>query len=85
MAILNKKLEDEVFRDMPTVPEDVLTFIAHKAKGSVRDLEGLLTRVVFQSSFLGVPPSLEVAHAGLPGPERPGGHRRGSPWSGSAA
>jgi chromosomal replication initiator protein len=52
---------------MPTVPEDVLTFIAHKAKGSVRDLEGLLTRVVFQSSFLGVPPSLEVAHQAYQG------------------
>jgi chromosomal replication initiator protein len=62
VAILNKKLEDEVFKGMPLVSEDVLTFIAHKAKGSVRDLEGLLTRVVFQSSFLGVPPSLEVAH-----------------------
>lgn len=67
VAILNKKLEDEVFRDMPPVPEDVLTFIAHKAKGSVRDLEGLLTRVVFQSSFLGVPPSLEVAQQAYQG------------------
>jgi chromosomal replication initiator protein len=61
VAILRKKLEDEVFKDLPEVPEDVITFIAHKAKGSVRDLEGLLTRVVFQSSFLGVSPSLEVA------------------------
>ncbi len=67
VAILNKKLEDEVFRGMPAVPEDVLTFIAHKAKGSVRDLEGLLTRVVFQSSFLGVPPSLEVAQQAYQG------------------
>lgn len=62
VAILRKKLDDEVFRDLgATVPEDVLTFIAHKAKGSVRDLEGLLTRVVFQSSFLGLPVSIEVA------------------------
>jgi len=61
VAILRKKLEDEVFKDLPEVPEEVITFIAHKAKGSVRDLEGLLTRVVFQSSFLGVSPSLEVA------------------------
>jgi chromosomal replication initiator protein len=67
VAILNKKLEDEVFKDLPPVPEEVLTFIAHKAKGSVRDLEGLLTRVVFQSSFLGVPPSLEVAHQAFQG------------------
>jgi len=67
VAILKKKLEDEVFKDLPPVPEEVLTFIAHKAKGSVRDLEGLLTRVVFQSSFLGVPPSLEVAHQAFQG------------------
>lgn len=67
VAILNKKLEDEVFVGMPPVPEEVLTFIAHKAKGSVRDLEGLLTRVVFQSSFLGVPPSLEVAQQAYQG------------------
>lgn len=67
IAILKKKLEDEVFKDLPTVPEDVLAFIAHKAKGSVRDLEGLLKRVVFQSSFLGVLPSLEVAHAAYQG------------------
>jgi len=62
VAILKKKLEEEVFKDLGAkVPEDVLTFIAHKAKGSVRDLEGLLTRVVFQSSFLGLPVSIEVA------------------------
>jgi chromosomal replication initiator protein len=67
VAILRKKLEDEVFKDLPEVPEDVITFIAHKAKGSVRDLEGLLTRVVFQSSFLGVSPSLEVAQLAFQG------------------
>ncbi|MGH7868353.1 MAG: helix-turn-helix domain-containing protein, partial [Candidatus Dormibacteraceae bacterium] len=48
-------------------PEDVLTFIAHKAKGSVRDLEGLVTRVVYQASFMGVPVSLELAHAAFQG------------------
>ncbi|BDU75043.1 chromosomal replication initiator protein DnaA [Mesoterricola sediminis] len=67
VAILRKKLEDEVFKDLPHVPEDVITFIAHKAKGSVRDLEGLLTRVVFQSSFLGVAPSLDVAQQAFMG------------------
>jgi chromosomal replication initiator protein len=67
VAILRKKLEDDVFKDLPEVGEDVITFIAHKAKGSVRDLEGLLTRVVFQSSFLGVPPSLEVAQLAFQG------------------
>jgi len=51
-AILKKKLEDPVFREYPHVPEDVLSFIAGKVKASVRDLEGLLTRTIFQASFL---------------------------------
>jgi chromosomal replication initiator protein len=67
VAILRKKLEDDVFNDLPDVPENVITFIAHKARGSVRDLEGLLTRVVFQSSFLGVTPNIEVAQIAFKG------------------
>jgi chromosomal replication initiator protein len=67
VAILRKKLEDEVFDDSLDVPEDVINFIAHKARGSVRDLEGLLTRVVFQSSFLGVSPNIEVAQLAFQG------------------
>jgi len=67
IAILKKKLEDADFRNVPPIPEDVLTFIAHKAKGSVRDLEGFLTRVIFQASLIGVPPTLEVAHAAFQG------------------
>lgn len=67
IAILKKKLEDVDFRQVPPIPDDVLTFIAHKAKGSVRDLEGFLTRVIFQASLIGVPPSLEVAHAAFQG------------------
>jgi len=67
IAILKKKLEDADFRHVPPIPEDVLTFIAHKAKGSVRDLEGFLTRVIFQASLIGVPPTLEVAHAAFQG------------------
>ncbi len=67
IAILKKKLEEADFQSVPPIPEDVLTFIAHKDKGSVRDLEGFLTRVIFQSGFLGIPPSLEVAHAAFQG------------------
>jgi chromosomal replication initiator protein len=67
IAILKKKLEDADFRNVPPIPDDVLTFIAHKAKGSVRDLEGFLTRVIFQASLIGVPPTLEVAHAAFQG------------------
>jgi chromosomal replication initiator protein len=67
IAILRKKLEDADFSNVPPIPEDVLTFIAHKAKGSVRDLEGFLTRVIFQASLIGVAPTLEVAHAAFQG------------------
>jgi chromosomal replication initiator protein len=67
IAILKRKLEEADFQSLPAIPEDVLTFIAHKGKGSVRDLEGLLTRVIFQASLMGVPPSLEVAHAAFQG------------------
>lgn len=67
IAILKKKLEDADFQNVPPIPQDVLTFIAHKAKGSVRDLEGFLTRVIFQASLLGVPPTLEIAHAAFQG------------------
>lgn len=67
IAILKKKLEDVDFKSVPPIPEDVLTFIAHKAKGSVRDLEGFLTRVIFQASLKGEPPTLEVAHAAFQG------------------
>ncbi len=67
IAILKKKLEEDFFKDFPSVPEDVLAFIAHKAKGSVRDLEGLLNRVIFQSDFLRVAPNLEVAMSAFQG------------------
>jgi len=60
-AILKKKLEDPVFAGYPTVPEDVLTFIANKVKASVRDLEGLLTRSIFQASFLNSVVTIEIA------------------------
>jgi chromosomal replication initiator protein len=72
LAILKKKLEDKVFFDYPTVPDEVLSFIANKAKASVRDLEGLLTRVMFQASFLGSEVTLEVAqeaYRGMTGEE----------------
>jgi len=61
LAILKKKLEEPIFKGYPPVPSDVLSFIANKAKASVRDLEGLLTRVIFQASFLGSDVTLSVA------------------------
>ncbi len=67
IAILKKKLEEDFFKDFPVVPDDVLAFIAHKAKGSVRDLEGLLNRVIFQSDFLRTSPTLEIAMSAFQG------------------
>ncbi|MDR2560276.1 MAG: chromosomal replication initiator protein DnaA [Holophagales bacterium] len=61
IAILKKKLEDPSLCGYPPVPEDVLTFIANKAKGSVRELQGLLKRTLFQADFLGTGVSLAVA------------------------
>ena len=61
IAILKKKLEDPSLYGYPPVPEDVLTFIANKAKGSVRELQGLLKRTLFQADFLGTEVSLAVA------------------------
>jgi chromosomal replication initiator protein len=61
IAILKKKLEDPSFCGYPLVPEDVLSFIANKAKGSVRELQGLLKRTLFQADFLGAEVSLAVA------------------------
>jgi chromosomal replication initiator protein len=61
LAILKKKLEEPIFKGYPLVPSEVLSFIANKAKASVRDLEGLLTRVIFQASFLGTDVTLDVA------------------------
>jgi len=66
-AILKKKLEDPVFRGYPSVSEEVISFIANKAKASVRDLEGLLTRVMFQASFMNTSITLNVAHEAYKG------------------
>jgi len=67
LAILKKKLEEPIFRDYPPVPSEALSFIANKAKASVRDLEGLLTRVIFQASFLGSAVTLDVAQEAFRG------------------
>jgi len=61
-AILNKKLEESIYKDHPPVPEEVLLFIANRAKASVRDLEGLLSRVMFQAGFMNANITLEIAH-----------------------
>jgi chromosomal replication initiator protein len=72
VAILNKKLEDPSFEGFPPIPAEVIDFIAGKAKTSVRDLQGLLNRTIFQASFLGADVSLSVAqeaYRGMSGEE----------------
>jgi chromosomal replication initiator protein len=72
VAILKQKLENPAFSGYPPVPEEVLVFVANKAKASVRDLEGLLTRVIFQANFLGSAVTMDVAldaYKGLTGVE----------------
>ncbi len=58
IAIIKKKIELEAV----TVPDDVIFFIAEKVKTDVRDLEGLLIRIVAYSLLENKPISLELAH-----------------------
>ncbi len=56
VAILRRKAEVE---DIP-LPDDVALFIAHHVKSNIRELEGLLIRVVAFASMSGKPISLEL-------------------------
>lgn len=49
VAILKKKSEKEVI----SVPDDVFTYIAERIKTNIRELEGVLIRVVAFSSLIG--------------------------------
>lgn len=57
VAILRRKAD----HDGVTLPDDVALFIAHQVKSNVRELEGMLTRVVAFSSLIGKPLSLELS------------------------
>ena len=57
VAILRKKAD----LDNAELPADVALFIAHQARSNVRELEGLLNRVVAFASLTGKPLSLELA------------------------
>jgi chromosomal replication initiator protein len=56
VAILRRKAELEKAR----VPDDVALFIAHNVKSNIRELEGMLIRVLAFSSLTGRPLSLEL-------------------------
>jgi chromosomal replication initiator protein len=57
VAILKKKAD----HDGVELPDDVALFIAHQVKTNVRELEGMLNRVVAFSSLTAKPLSLELA------------------------
>jgi chromosomal replication initiator protein len=48
-----------------SLPDDVGLFIARQVKSNIRELEGLLTRVLAFSSLTGKPLSLDLAHETL--------------------
>ena len=57
IAILRKKAD----LDGADLPDDVALFVAQQVRANVRELEGLLNRVVAFSSLTGKPLSLELA------------------------
>src|SRR5450432_458337 len=57
MAILDKKAEEDGIQ----LPDDVRTFIATKTKGSIRELEGALIKLIAYSSLTGTPIHLQMA------------------------
>lgn len=57
VAILRKKAEDEKI----DLPDEVANFIADKVKSNIRELEGLLNRVLAYSSLTGRKLSLQLA------------------------
>ena len=57
IAILRKKAGAEDLH----VPDDVANFIAHQVRSNIRELEGMLNRVLAFASLTGRPLSLEVA------------------------
>ena len=57
MAILDKKAEDSGV----VLPDDVRTFIATRAKGNVRELEGALIKLLAVNSLTGAPINMAMA------------------------
>jgi chromosomal replication initiator protein len=57
IAILRRKAD----QDGAELPDDVALFVASQVRSNVRELEGLLTRVVAFASLTGKPLSLELA------------------------
>src|SRR5262245_25897570 len=61
VAILRRKADGEGI----DLSNEVAEFIAHKVKSNIRELEGLLNRVIAFSSLTNKPLSLDLAHETL--------------------
>ena len=61
VAILQKK----AYTENVHLPDEVADFIAHQVKSNIRELEGLLNRVIAFSSLTGKPMSLALARETL--------------------
>ncbi len=61
IAILRRKADLERVE----IPDDVANFIAHQVKSNIRELEGMLNRVVAFASLTGRPLTLELAQETL--------------------
>ena len=61
VAILRRKADQE----KSDLPDDVALFIARQVKSNIRELEGMLNRVIAFSSLTGRPMSLELAQETL--------------------
>ena len=60
------------------LPDDVALYLARQVRSNVRELEGLLTRVLAYSSLTGRPLSVELAEETLKS-ILPPAHRRSTP------
>lgn len=63
VAILRNKAAEKGF----TVPDEVVAFLAEHARSNIRELEGILNRLVGWCELNSVPPSLEVARGMVSG------------------
>ncbi len=61
IAILRAKAEGSV----PPLPDEVLTYIAHKIPSNIRELEGALNRVMAYAKLMHTPLTLETAERAL--------------------
>jgi len=64
-ALRRAILRDRASRGGVTLPDDCLELLVDSVRGSVRDLEGVLTQLVATASLLGRPLDLELTDAAL--------------------